>query len=50
MVKELAFPHDVNPHGNLARLLRSAHVHIKENTVSYYEHMGSGDTKYTISY
>ena len=45
--KELAFAHDVDPHGNLARLLGSAHVHIEENTVSYYERVG--DAKYATS-
>jgi hypothetical protein len=47
--KELAFPHDVDPHGNLTRLLGSTHVHIEENVVSYYERMGSGSTKWANS-
>jgi len=45
--KELTFAHDVDPHGNLARLLGSAHVHLEENTVSYHERMG--DAKYATS-
>jgi len=43
--KELTFIYDIDPHGNLTRLLGSAHVHIEENTVSYHEHVG--DAKYT---
>jgi len=46
-VKELTFAHDVDPHGNLARLLGSAHVHLEENTVSYHKRMG--DAKYATS-
>ena len=45
--KELTFAHDLDPHGNLARLLGSAHVHLEENTVSYHERMG--DAKYATS-
>jgi len=47
MAKELTFHHDIDPYGHLARLLGLAHVHIEENTVSYYEHVG--DTKYAAS-
>ena len=43
LAQELAFAHDVDSHGNLARLLGSALVHIEGNTVSYYKHVG--DTK-----
>lgn len=42
--KELTFHKDVDPFGNLARLLGPAHVHIEENVVSYYERVGN--TKY----
>src|SRR6266545_2866889 len=37
LAQELAFAHDVDSHGNLARLLGSALVHIEGNTVSYYK-------------
>jgi len=46
-VKELAFHSDVDPYGNLSRLLGPMHIHIEENTVSYYERVG--DTKYAVS-
>jgi len=42
--KELAFHSDVDPHGNLSRLVGPTHTHIEENTVSYYERVG--DAKY----
>lgn len=42
--KKLTFHRDVDPFGNLARLLGPAHVHIEENVVSYYECVGN--TKY----
>ena len=42
--KELAFHGDVDPHGNLSRLVGPTHTHIEENTVSYYERVG--DAKY----
>jgi len=31
--KELTFAHYIDPHGNLARLLGSAHVHLEENSL-----------------
>jgi len=49
MAKELTFHQDVDPYGHLTRLLGSAHMHIEENTVSYYERVCSGDTKYAAS-
>jgi len=39
--KELTFPQDVDPYGNLTRLLGTAHVHIDENVVSYFERVTS---------
>jgi hypothetical protein len=45
--KELPFHQDVDPYGNLAKLLGSALVHIEENNVSYYERVG--DTRYITS-
>lgn len=42
--KELAFHCDVDPRGNLSRLLGPMHMHIEDNTVSYYERVG--DAKY----
>ena len=44
--KELTFHSDVDPYGNLSRLLGNLHMHIEENNVSYYERVG--DTKYAI--
>jgi hypothetical protein len=44
--KELAFHRDVDPHGNLARLLGTAHAHIDDNVVSYYERVGHDNPKY----
>jgi len=43
--KDLAFHTDVDPYGNLSRLLGPVHTHIEENVVTYYERLG--DTKYT---
>jgi len=43
---ELHFHQDVDPHGNLTRLLGTAHVHIEENNVSYYERVDSGTRYY----
>jgi hypothetical protein len=51
MAKELRFDEDVDPHGNLTRHLGTGHVHIEENSVSYYERVGSvnaGETRYII--
>jgi hypothetical protein len=45
--KELAFHSDVDPYGNLSRLLGPMHTHIEENNVSYYERVGN--TKYAIT-
>ena len=42
--KDLAFHNDVDPYGNLSRLLGPLHMHIEENVVSYYERVG--DAKY----
>jgi len=47
MAKELPFHQDVDPYGHLTRLLGLSHVHIEENTVSYYERVG--DAKYAAS-
>jgi hypothetical protein len=50
--KELPFHPDVDPYGNLARLLGTALVHIEENKVSYYERVISdhaGDARYVTS-
>jgi hypothetical protein len=50
--KELVFPQDVDPYGNLTRLIGTALVHIEENNVSYYERVSSaraGDTRYIPS-
>ena len=52
MAKELVFHQDVDPYGNLTRLLGTALVHIEENDVSYYERVSSthaGDTRYIPS-
>jgi hypothetical protein len=38
--KELAFHSDVDPNGNLSRLLGPMHMHIEENIVSYHERVG----------
>ena len=46
--KELPFHQDIDPHGNLARLLGSGYSHIDDNNVFYYECMTTahtGDTK-----
>ncbi len=48
--KELHIHQDIDPHGNLTRLLGTALVHIEENNVSYYERVSSvhaDDTRYT---
>lgn len=45
--KELTFHSDVDPRGNLSRLLGPTHMHIEDNTVSYYERVG--DAKYATS-
>ena len=44
--KELAFHSDVDPYGNLSRLIGPLHMHIEENTVSYYERVGDANAKY----
>ncbi len=49
MARELDFHRDINPYGNLTRLLGTAHVHIEENNVSYYERVNSvhaGEARY----
>ena len=44
--KELAFHSDVDPYGNLSRLIGPLHMHIEENTVSYFERVGDANAKY----
>ena len=45
--EELVFHKDVDPSGNLKRLLGPNQVHIEENVVSYYERVGTESTKYS---
>ena len=48
--KELHFQQDTDPYGKLTRLLGTAHVHLEENKVSYYERVSSiipNDSRYT---
>jgi len=45
--EELAFHKDVDPSGNLKRLLGPNRVHIEENVVSYYERVGGENAKCT---
>ena len=47
--EELNFHKDVDPFGNLSRLLGPNRVHIEENVVSYYERVGGGNAKYELS-
>ena len=47
--KLLAFHKDVDPFGNLTRLLGLDRVHIEENIVSYYKHVGGEIAKYKLS-
>ena len=47
--KPLAFHKDVDPFGNLTRLLGLDRVHIEENVVSYYKHVGGEIAKYELS-
>jgi len=52
LAKELQFHQDVDPYGNLTKLLGSALVHIEENKVLYYERVSSahvGDTRCIFS-
>jgi hypothetical protein len=48
MAKQLQFHQDVDPYGNLTRLLGTAHVHIEENNVSYYERVDGGTRYYRL--
>ena len=45
--KELPFHQDIDPKGNLAKLIGTQFVHLEENNVSYYERVSShaGDTR-----
>ena len=46
---ELRFHEDIDPYGNLTKLLGSTLVHIEENNLSYYERVNSiqtGDARY----
>lgn len=45
--KELVFHNDVDPYGNLSRLIGPMYTHIEENNVSYYERVG--DAKYATT-